>query len=285
MGVPLSEIIKAIESFAPLDLAERWDNPGIQVGDPAAMIDKILISLDPTPEALTRATLSRAQLLLTHHPVSMQPFRKLDLSTLFGKFIAQAVLSGIAVYSAHTNLDRAQGGVNDILAKKLGLLDVQPLAPGHCAKKINEGHDCSGAKTGGECLGRLGRLKKPALLKEFAREAMTLLSAPGLRLVGDPESFVEIVALCGGSGISVLESAVNAGAHVLVTGDVKYHAALDSLNGDTAIIDVGHGPSEQGAVDALKDCLLRWKSESGIDLAVETYFEPDPFVFYAANAL
>lgn len=285
MGVPLSEIIKAIESFAPLDLAESWDNPGIQVGDPAAMIDKVLISLDPTPDALTRATLSRAQLLLTHHPLSMQPFRKLDLSTLFGKFVSQAVLSGTAVYSAHTNLDRARGGVNDILAEKLGLLDVRPLAPGHCAKKLNEGHDCAGAETGGEGLGRLGRLKNPAPLKEFAREAMNSLSAPGLRLVGDPESFVEIVALCGGSGGSVMESAVKAGAHVLVTGDVKYHLALDSLNGDTAIIDIGHGPSEQGAVDALKTCLLRWKSESGIDLEVETYFETDPFVFYAANAV
>lgn len=360
MGVPLSEIVEAVEAFAPLDLAEPWDNPGIQVGDPASIVDRIVISLDPTFAALNHAFQRNAQLLLTHHPVSLETFRSLDISTPTGNFMTQAVASGIAVYSAHTNLDRAKGGVNDVLASKLNLINIKPLIPstgGHgLSVVIPVGHEACVEKvistylgasssvsrflgklrrsngelvceSGGdivryeifgsrnrllkaakelvsippgnsvnvylnsiegksisEGLGRVGNLRDPIRLADFAKNAMGILSAPGMRLIGDPESMVEVVAVCGGSGGSMWEAASDMGAQVYVTGDVRYHTALDAVVGDLAIVDLGHGPTESVAAESLKNCLLDWMEKVEIALDVEIFQPTDPFLFFSAEA-
>lgn len=136
MGVTLSAVMSALEAVAPLGLAEPWDRPGLQVGDPGATVEAVLVALDPSPAAVAQAALIGAQLLVTHHPLLLDPLPQIDLSTPQGRLIRRCLGDGIAIYSAHTNLDRAEGGVNDRLAERLGLLGVEPLGRGEPQVKL-----------------------------------------------------------------------------------------------------------------------------------------------------
>ncbi len=113
----LREVLKVLEGLAPPELAEAWDNPGLQVGDPDRRISAILVSLDPTLAAIREASARGAQLLITHHPLIFRPISSLDMGSFPGDVIGEAVRGGIAVVSLHTNLDAAEGGINDILAE------------------------------------------------------------------------------------------------------------------------------------------------------------------------
>lgn len=136
MGVPLSAVMRVLEALAPLGLAESWDRPGLQLGDPADLVEAVLVALDPSPEAVTQAILARAQLLVTHHPLLLDPLSRIDLSTPLGRLIARCLANGVAIYCAHTNLDRAGGGVNDRLGEQLQLRDLGPFLPGESQIKL-----------------------------------------------------------------------------------------------------------------------------------------------------
>ncbi|NTU59580.1 MAG: Nif3-like dinuclear metal center hexameric protein, partial [Deltaproteobacteria bacterium] len=136
MGVTLLEVTKALEAFAPLGLAEPWDRPGLQAGDPEARVEAVVVALDPSAAAVARAAERGAQLVVTHHPLLLSPLSRLDCSEPVGKLLADCLRRGIALYAAHTNLDRADGGVNDALAGKLGLREVRPLCEGEDQVKL-----------------------------------------------------------------------------------------------------------------------------------------------------
>lgn len=366
MAVTIEDVARALEELAPPGLAEPWDRCGLQVGDPRAPVHAVLVALDPSPQALSEALRRRAQLLVTHHPLLLQPPPRLDLSTPLPRLLADFIRSGVGVYAAHTNLDRAPGGVNDALAGRLGLGEVRGLGPGESlckvvvtvplgyedpvrralaaagAGKIGKyegcGFGCRGTgvfvpregarpflgEPGKEeradetrwevvvrrsalpaalaavrrehpyeepavdvyalegtvsegALGRWGVLPAPRLLGEWAGEVARLLGAGSARLVGDPQAVVERVGVCGGSGASLWPQAVAAGVQVLVTGDVKYHAALEARQAGLALLDVGHAPSEQVAVDVLVAHLAAWASRSAAGLEVGGYVEAEPF--------
>ena len=136
MRVSLRQIAEAIEALAPLELTESWDRSGLQVGDPQQIVDSVLVAIDPSPGAVAEAKQVGAGLLLTHHPLLLKPLDRIDLSSPRGRLVADLLRSGIALYSAHTNLDRAEGGVNDALARTLGLETVAPLGAGEAQVKV-----------------------------------------------------------------------------------------------------------------------------------------------------
>lgn len=136
MGVTLADIAGAVEEFAPPELAESWDRTGLQVGDPRATVEKVLLALDASPTAIAEAAAQGAQLLLTHHPLFLSPLEQLDLSLPPAHLVARLIRDGTALYVAHTNLDKADGGVNDRLASILGLEAIEPLGPGETQVKI-----------------------------------------------------------------------------------------------------------------------------------------------------
>jgi dinuclear metal center YbgI/SA1388 family protein len=136
VGIPLSEVVRALEGLAPRELAEGWDRPGLQVGDPDASVEGVLVCLDPSRGAVAQALRARADLLVSHHPLFLEPLHSLDLSDGRSAVAAECLRAGLALYACHTNLDRADGGVNDLLAKRLGLLDVRPLLPGEALVKL-----------------------------------------------------------------------------------------------------------------------------------------------------
>jgi len=126
-SVRLNEILGLLNSLYPPSLAEDWDNVGLQVGDNAALVDKVLICLDAEEAAIIKAEECGAQLVISHHPLIYRPLKRLTPGDEVGRALFRAIRSGIAVISAHTNLDRAADGLNDWLAERLGLEEIVPL--------------------------------------------------------------------------------------------------------------------------------------------------------------
>ncbi len=129
MAYKIRQIVNAIERLAPLSLAEAWDNSGLQIGDMEWPVKKILLSLDVSQEVVKEAVRIGAGLIITHHPLIFPKLRTIDLNKTQGRIICDAIKGNISIYSAHTNLDKAKGGVNDQLALALGLKDVSTLLP------------------------------------------------------------------------------------------------------------------------------------------------------------
>ncbi len=124
----VADIMRIIDNMAPGRLAEEWDNVGLQYGDPDRPVSTVLVALDPTFKAIETAAQTGAQMLVTHHPLIFKPLKQIDTRSFAGRVIDFAARNHIAVYCAHTNLDSAAGGVNDVLARMVGLESVRPLS-------------------------------------------------------------------------------------------------------------------------------------------------------------
>lgn len=225
----VKDVARAIEEFAPTGLQESYDNAGLQVGNPEAEVSGILLCLDVTDEILDEAMARSCSMIVSHHPLIFHGLKSLTGADATQRLVLKALQSGIAVYSAHTNLDAAIDGVSHEMATMLGVESLQPLEP-----------TIPGAKTG---LGVVGDIR-PTPKLEFLRKVKEKFGVRCLRYsAGKRELVVKRVALCGGSGASLIPAAIAAGADVYVTGDIKYHDITE--NGDSILLaDVGHYESE-----------------------------------------
>ncbi|MDD2320025.1 MAG: Nif3-like dinuclear metal center hexameric protein [Geobacteraceae bacterium] len=341
MNPRVSDIIEIIDAIAPFRLAEEWDNVGLQVGDPAAPASRIMVSLDACAEALDAAVAAQCHLLLTHHPLIFRPVQSISLADPSGALIGKAFRNSISIVSLHTNFDSAEGGVNDLLAERLGVVATAPLSVTHAETLvklavfvpkgfeeqvaqalfqfsgfIGNYSECSfqaagtgtfkplegaspflgvigtreyaeetrievllrradmdralaalsaahpyeepavdlypllndGVRAG---LGRIGDLKQPLSLEQFVSRIKEEFAVEGIRFVGEGNRLLGKVALCGGSGSSLLREAHAQGADVLVTGDVKYHEAREAQTLGLALVDLGHFASEIPMVEGL----------------------------------
>ncbi len=127
MSIKCGEITKFFEELAPTNLAEDWDNVGLLLGSKLQDINRILVCLDVTNQVADEAVEKKADLIVSHHPLIFKGIKRLNEDDLKGKILYKLIRNNIGVYSAHTNLDVAVGGVNDVLAKKLQLSDVNNL--------------------------------------------------------------------------------------------------------------------------------------------------------------
>ena len=234
-------IADAMNRFAPSKLAEEWDNVGLLVGDPSAQVNKILVCLDVGLDAIERAVELDAQMIVAHHPMIFRSIKNVRLDRPMGRRLRTLIKNDIAVFAAHTNLDSALGGVNDVLADKLGLIDVKPL-------------DATSIEP---TLGRLGRLTEEMSAKAFAEHVK-------LKKVG----------ICGGAGADFIMKAKFYGADAFVTGDVKYHEAQAAIDNGIHVIDAGHFATEHPIVEIIAD---RLRAEfPGLDVEV---FDAESDVF------
>ena len=233
--------VRDIESFlygwAPRELAESWDNVGLLVGDPEATVERVLVALDITPQVAEEALERWCQLIVAHHPVmncAWHPVQTVRADDRQGRTLTALLRGGVAAICMHTNLDAAEGGVNDILAEKLGLTQPEMLTE--------------------EKIGRIGTLKCEIPLVEFTHSVIELLGCNGLRYV-DAGRPVHRVAVGGGACGCYIPQAVAAGCDTFVTSDLKYNDFLDTegLN----LIDAGHFPTENVVCPALRDRLQR----------------------------
>jgi dinuclear metal center YbgI/SA1388 family protein len=264
----LSEVQRVLEGLAPQGLAEPWDNPGLQVGDPDQRISGILVALDPTLAAIREASTRGAQLLVTHHPLIFRPISSLDMGTFPGNVIGEAVKGGVSVVSLHTNLDSAEGGINDILAELLDLRDVEVLEKHTKDGIVQQGIpvEANSETTG---LGRVGNLPEPVPFAVMKTKVVEALGAKGpLRQIGNRRDMVRRVAVVGGSGGSLVAKAVESGADVFVTGDVTYHQALEAVRRGLTIIDGGHFLTERAAMRIFAERLEAVLISGGWDVQV-----------------
>ncbi|MDY7035856.1 MAG: Nif3-like dinuclear metal center hexameric protein, partial [Thermodesulfobacteriota bacterium] len=151
----LKDILNILEEIAPAYSAEEWDNPGLQVGYPSQEVNKIFVALDPTLKAVEKALKSNAQLLLTHHPLIFKSLSCINKEIYPGNVISEALKKGISIVAAHTNLDVAQGGINDILANLFSLDNIEALWKRDDFKFDNAG------------IGRIGDLPEPMKLGDM----------------------------------------------------------------------------------------------------------------------
>lgn len=127
MSVKNLALFKMIEELAPKHMAEEWDNVGLQIGSPTAEVKRVLLALDVDEAVVREAEENAVELIIVHHPMLMKGIKSIDVDTVQGRLISRLIKSNITVYSAHTNLDSANGGVNTVLAKKLGLQNIKVL--------------------------------------------------------------------------------------------------------------------------------------------------------------
>ncbi len=255
----IGDIGEALEVWAPPGSAQDYDNVGLQVGDARRAVHRALIALDATPAVLDEARRHDATLIVTHHPLLFHPLRSLTADGFVSSLALRLAEAGIALYSIHTNLDAAPGGVSFALAEHLGLEDTRFLDPfGEKAGDDDALIEQPNTQTG---LGALGRLDAPMPLSDFLQRVAERLQAGSLRYVGDLKSTVETVAVCGGSGSSFTGQALRAGADAYVTADVTYHRFFDVLDTDgrprMALIDAGHYETEALTESLLHDWLRR----------------------------
>ena len=228
--IKVKDIAGAIEDFAPLPLQESYDNAGLQVGNPEMNVSAVLLCLDVTEEILKEAESRNCNLIVSHHPLIFKGLKSLTGSTPEQRIVMEALQKGIAIYSAHTNLDSTFDGVSYEMASNLGLANLTVLSPNPLDPKAG--------------LGVIGETKMPIPNLEFLRKVKETFNVKALRYSGQSQHFVvRKVALCGGSGASLIGDAIKAGADVYLSGDIKYHD-FTSYGHRIMIADIGHYESE-----------------------------------------
>ena len=369
MSTTVGHLLPLLDRLAPPRLAEAWDNVGLQIGSRSWPVRSIWTALDPLPEVVARACDNSVDLLVTHHPLFFKPLTQIDAGSPTGTIVDLALSHRLAIYSAHTNLDSVRGGVNDELARRLGLTRVQALSGGmpvemvklvvfvpkpnvddvletlfaldagrigryaHCTFRCQgvgtftpdaDATPASGTPGAlnevGEArievrlavdaldrvvnalkavhpyetmaydayplavrdpaigLGRIGALPEALTLEELARRVKTRLGLGAVKVVGERTMTVRQVAVCSGSGGSLLHAAVAAGAQVFVSGDLGYHTARDAQQAGVGLIDAGHFGTEQLIVTVLADAIAESLGQAGIDAVVAPAdMERDPF--------
>lgn len=361
-------VIQIIEKAAPKKLAFDWDNCGLMVGSEKNKVKKILVTLTVTEEVIDFAIENGFDMIISHHPLLFKPLKSVRWDTPIGNIIYKAIKNDIIIYSAHTNMDIAPDGVNDILANILELENVKLLeVTGKenykkmvvCvpeayqndvrAAMVNAGagwfdnyshlsFNANGIGTFkpeegtipfiGEIgkiehvkevrietivpenlvnkvanamlkahpyeevaydiyplenmwqihgLGRIGYLKEPLTLLELSNIVKQKLNAKFIKVVGDMSKQVYKIAVCGGSGGSLVKTAASAGADVFITGDIKYHDAEDARALDLTLIDVGHFYSENILIPELVDYLKEKIIKLAKDVEIQSYLGKDPF--------
>ena len=227
--IKVKDIAEVIEDFAPKNLQESYDNAGLQVGDPEAAVTAVLLCLDVTEEVLKEARERECSMIVSHHPLIFKGLKSLTGADITQRIVMEALRNGIAVYSAHTNLDSVWDGVSHEIARRLDVKDLEVLQP----QALNPHAG----------LGVVGNIK-PVPKMEFLRKIKNTFKVAALRYCAQsPALVVRRVAVCGGAGASLISTAIKAKADILVTGDVKYHD-FTSYGSDIIIADIGHYESE-----------------------------------------
>ena len=247
MLATVNDLVELLEELMPSNLAEDWDNVGLMLGRKGKTVKKILLALDLSKEVVEQAVAQKIDLIVTHHPAIFKKLKRVVDNDWQQDLLLTLAENGIAVYSAHTNLDCVSTGVNDVLAKLLKLEDIEVL------------DDSNG-------LGRIGVVEETSLV-EYAQVVKATLKADYV-VIGDAGKQVRKVAVCGGAGSDLIDLALAKGADTLVTGDVKYHSAQQAVFSGLNIIDAGHQSTELPVLEKLADRLSLRFVERHMDVVV-----------------
>ena len=245
----ICEIAAALERLAPLPLQEEYDNAGLQVGVtddcgmPAAASTEatgVLVCLDVTESVVDEAIRLGFNMIVSHHPLLFHSLKEVSGSTWQQRCVVRALRAGISIYSAHTNLDNAEGGVNHRMAREIGLTGTEWLEPGNTVDGVSGGS------------GLIGTLPVPEDAESFLARIKNIFGASCVMHTA-ARGKLHRIALCGGSGSFLIPRAVEAGADCFITGEMSYHDFFEG--GDMMLVALGHYESERFTQDLLKDYL------------------------------
>ena len=253
------DIIKLMNKWALPELIDSWDNTGFQIGDENQEIKRILIALDLDSKVLKKAINENFQMIITHHPLIFQPINSITNLNYKEKMIYDLIRNDIIVYNAHSNLDQAEGGVNDELAKLLGLKNTRILRKNHENEINSYGY------------GKIGDIDDINILDylDFIKKA---LKTDNLVVYGDMNKKVNKIAVCGGSGSDFIYDAYKENSCVYITGDIKYHDAQLADELGLTLVDAGHYHTEKIILPVIKDYLLDGSNE----FYIEIWDKPSP---------
>lgn len=229
------EIFEVLDGLAPQALAMDWDNCGLQVGSRNRAVNRVLVALDPFEDVCREADEIGAELIVTHHPLFFPSTSCINEDTALGRAASMLIRGGHTLYSCHTNLDIAKGGVNDRLAQVLGLQNVEPI--------------------GAEGLLRRGTVEAQPL-EQFLATVKATLGCPGLRYCDGGKPCARI-AVGGGACGSELREAADNGCDTFVTSDIKYNQFWDAQDLGINLIDAGHFYTENPVCAVLVHTLRR----------------------------
>jgi len=230
-----------LEEFAPLRLAESWDNVGLLVGDRQTEVRRLMTCLTVTPTTVEEAIHGRADLIISHHPLPFSAVKKLTADTTVGQILLKLIAAGVGVYSPHTAFDSAAEGINQGLAEGLGLTDIVALVP----------------HVEGQGAGRWGKIEGWLALGELAQRLMKFLGITNLQMVGNREQKIRTVAVACGAAGEFLEVARKVGCDAMVLGEARFHTCLESEAWGIGLLLPGHFASERFAVEKLAGLLGR----------------------------
>lgn len=254
----VQQVYEAMQHIAPLELAEHWDNPGLLV-DCGGPVHRVLVALDITPEVVAEAASRQCEVIVSHHPVIFDPLKKIGPQDV----AFQLVQAGISAVCMHTNLDAAEGGVNEVLAGIFGMQDWEGFADG---------------------CGRVGEVD-PITVPELARKAQAVLggrcnrprSGPAVQVkFADTGRTVRRLAVISGAGGSMFEDALAVGADCLLTGEANHHAAIDAVRLGLSLVAAGHYATEFPVCAAIADRLRTAFPELEVRVSGENR---DPFTY------
>lgn len=240
----LEKIITRLELNAPLSLCEEWDNSGLLVGDKDCMIDKVMVVVDVTMAVLKEAVEIGANLIISHHPIIFAPIKSITRATTNGRLILYAVQHGINIYSMHTNLDSASGGINSRLAVELGLVE----------------------RDGKDMCYRTGKIGDEITFGELVQKVKTLTGDNTIKTSGNLDEIVERVAIISGAGGRdddfVQDVILPRNIQVFITAEVKHSLLLTLVDNNVKLIELGHWTSEKIS----KNIIYEWLK--GLDIQV-----------------
>jgi dinuclear metal center YbgI/SA1388 family protein len=246
MKLKAADIIEVLEKWAPPALQEEWDNSGLCIGNPGTEVNGILVCLDCTDQVMEEAMALGLNMIVSHHPLIFKGLKHLRDDTPVERTVALAIRRNLVVYSMHTNADKIMDGVSGAMARALQLENVTILAP----------ESCLGIGSGSCGLGVAGNLPSPMETEAFFSLLRTVFGAGRLKTSEPFRPTVSRVALCGGSGSSLIPFAMASGAEVFVRADFSYHSYFETVP-HMMLADVGHYESEAGVQDQICNELMK----------------------------
>ena len=253
-------IIDKMEDWAPSKWAFESDNVGLLIGDRLRSVNRVLVALDLTEDVLKEAVQGRFDFVITHHPMlsrHIPPINCITTDNVIGKKIMTLISNGIGLFCAHTNLDMAPGGVNDLFFDIIGLTEKEPLT-----KPENPEYPS---------MGLIGMLNEPMTLVSLAEYVGKVLSSKQIRYMGESTQIVRRVGLCCGNGTNqtLIDSAIAKKCDVYITGDCHYHMALQTIEAGMSLIDGSHYATENLVTDAIANYIRGIAEKDGVSLIVQ----------------
>lgn len=233
MPLKIKDVINFMESIAPLNLKESYDNVGLMVGDREQELRGILLALDCTLEVIEEAKSKEVNMIITHHPLLFRKPSSVTMDTLQGRKLINLIKNDINLYSSHTNLDSAKDGMNDTIVKLLGFNSDKV--------RIIESSQSGILGTG---IGRMVDMEESIDGNHICDIIKKRLNIPFMRYVGDLNKSIKSIAIINGSGQDYFEAARKMGADCIITGDTTYHYVSDYAEMGMLIFDINHFSSE-----------------------------------------